>query len=101
MNRPRKIIMFIMFLVLVAGVAACERYDLEVQNKTGEVVDIYVDRYYEGSLAPKNYLFIRNLSEGGHYIEALDIEENLIADDNIYLDGDGKWVIHETYCSFY
>jgi len=101
MNRTRRIVMFLLFLVLITGVAACERYDMEVQNKTDEVVDIYVDRYYEGSLAPKNYLYIRNLSQGGHYIEAIDIDENLIADEDFYLDGDAKWVIHETYCRLY
>lgn len=101
MSRPRRIVMFLLFLVFVAGIAACERHDLEVQNKTDEVIDIYVDRYYEGSTAPKNYLYIRGLSEGEHYIEAFDIDENLMMDDDFYLDGDSKLVIHETYYRFY
>ena len=101
MNRPRRIAMLLLFLMLVAGIAACERYDLEVQNKTDGVLDIYVDRYYEGSAAPKNYLQVRGLSHGGHYVEALDMDDNLIADEDIYLDGDGKWVIYETHYRYY
>ena len=101
MNRPRRIAMLLLFLVLVAGIAACERYDLEVQNKTDEVIDIYVDRYYEGSTAPKNFLYIRGLSYGEHYIEAFDTDDNLIADEDIHLDGDGKWIIHETHYRYY
>jgi len=83
------------------GVVACERYELEVQNKTDEVIDIYVDAFYEGAVAPKNYLIIRHLSHGHHYIEAFDLDEELIAEDDIYLDGDSKWIIYDSYFRFY
>jgi len=93
--------MFLLLLMIAVFVAACGNYDLEVQNKTDEVLDIYVDEFYEGAVAPKNYLLIRNLSRGEHYIEALDLDENLVADDVIYLDDDSKWVIYESHFRFY
>ena len=87
--------------MIAVGVAACGSYDLEVRNKTDEVLDIYVDEFYEGSVAPKNYLIIRHLSRGEHYIEAFDLDEDPIADNVIYLDDDSKWVIYESYFRFY
>lgn len=101
MNRRRSLYTFLLLLVIVAGVAACGSYELEVQNKTDDVLDIYVDEFYEGSVASKNYLLIRHLSEGEHYIEALDLDENLVVDDVVYLKDNSKWVIHESYCRFY
>jgi hypothetical protein len=87
--------------MIAIGIVACGNYDLEVQNKTDDVIDIYVDEFYEGSVAPKNYLLIRHLSRGEHYIEAFDLDEALIADDVIYLDDNSKWIIHESYFRFY
>ena len=101
MNRLRSVFTFLLLLVIAVGIAACGNYDLEVQNKTDEVIDIYVDEFYEGSVAPKNYLLIRHLSRGEFYIEAFDLDENLIADDVIYLDDDSKWIIYESYFRFY
>jgi hypothetical protein len=101
MNRPRASFTFLLLLVVAMGVAACGSYDLEVRNKTEEVIDIYVDEFYEGAVAPKNYLLIRHLSRGEHYIEAFDLDENLIVDDVIYLDDDSKWVIYESHSRFY
>jgi hypothetical protein len=86
-----------LLLTLVASVVACESYDLEVQNKTDDVVDIYIDEFYEGAIAPNNYLLIRNLSEGEHYIEAIDFDGDAMVEDSIWLDGDSKWIIYETY----
>jgi hypothetical protein len=90
-----------LFLVITVGVVACERYDLEVQNKTDEVIDIYVDKFYEGAIAPKNYLIIRHLAQGEHYVETFDLDSDLMADEYIYLDGDGKLVIYESYFRFH
>jgi hypothetical protein len=101
MDRRKPIFTFSLLLVVVVGVAACERYDLEVQNKTDEVIDIYIDEFYEGAVAPKNYLIIRDLVEGEHYVEIFDLDENLIADDYIYLDGDGKLVVYDSYYRLY
>lgn len=101
MNRPRSVFKFLLLLMIVIGIAACESYDLEVQNKTDDVIDVYVDDFYEGSVAPKNYLLIRHLSRGEHYIEAFDLDEDLIVDDFVYLDDDSKWMIYESYCRFY
>jgi hypothetical protein len=83
-----------MFL-LILGIPACVKYDLEIQNKTDEVLDIYIDGYYEGSVAPNNYLSIRNLSLGDHEVEAFDLDGRLVADDMIYLDEDSKWIIYD------
>ena len=101
MNRRRLVSTFLLLLIIVASVVACGNYDLEVQNKTDDVIDIYVDEFYEGSVAPNNYLLIRHLSGGEHYIEAFDLYEKLMVDDIIYLDDDSKWVIYESYCRFY
>ena len=101
MNRLRSVFTFLLLLMIAVGVAACGSYDLEVRNKTDEVLDIYVDEFYEGSVAPKNYLIIRHLSRGEHYIEAFDLDEDPIADNVIYLDDDSKWVIYESYFRFY
>ncbi|MBD3184176.1 hypothetical protein GF312_17965 [Candidatus Poribacteria bacterium] len=101
MSRRRILTMLPLFLIAVFAIAACENYDLEVRNKTDEVLDIYVDEYYEGSLAPKNYLIIRDLSHGEHYIEAFNLDEDLIAVDDIYIDGDSKWIIYDTYYRLY
>ena len=101
MNRPRPVFTFLLLLMIVAGAVACGRYELEVRNKTDEVIDIYVDEFYEGAVAPKNYLIIRHLSRGEHCIEAFGLDESLIVDDVIYLDDDSKWVIYESYCRFY
>ena len=101
MNRPRAILAFLLLLVMVIGVVACERYDLEVQNETDEVMDIYLDEFYEGAVAPNNCLIIRNLSEGEHYVEVFDLDKDLVTGDYIYLDGDGTLVIHDSYYRFY
>ena len=93
MDRKRMIFTSLLLLAIVMSLAACESYDVEVRNKTDEVMDIYVDEFYEGSVAPDNYLFIRSLSGGEHYIEALDLEEDMVMSDFIYLDGDAKLVI--------
>ena len=97
MNRPKWILRSLLLLVLVAGVAACENYDLEVQNRTDDVLDVYVDKLYEGAVAPSNNLLIRNLSEGEHYVEATGLDNKQVAEDSIWLDDDSKWVIHDTY----
>ena len=101
MNQRRSVLTLLLLLVIAVGVAACGRYELEVQNKTDDVLDIYVDEFYEGSVAPKNYLLIRHVSEGEHYIEAFDLDENLVVDDIVYINDNSKWVIHESYCRFY
>lgn len=97
MIRSKWILKSLLFLTLIASIAACESYDLEVQNQTDDVIDIYVDELYEGAVAPNNYLLIRNLSDGEHYIEAVDINEKIIVEDSIYLEDDRKWVIYESY----
>jgi hypothetical protein len=86
---------------MVIGIAACERYELEVQNKTDEVVDIYIDEFYEGAVAPKNYLIIRDLSRGDHYVEIFELSKDLIADGDIYIEGDSKLIIYESYYRWY
>ena len=101
MKRPRSVFKFLLLLTIVVSVAACGSYDLEVQNKTDEVIDIYIDDFYEGSVAPSNYLLIRHLSRGEHFIEAYDLDADLIVDDSIYLDDDSRWIIYESYCRFY
>ena len=93
MGRRRIIFTSLLLLLIALGISACGSYDVEVRNKTDEVMDIYVDEFYEGSVAPDNYLFIRHLSGGEHYIEALDLEEDMIMSDFIYLEGDAKLVI--------
>lgn len=97
MNRLKWILRSLLLLTLAVGVVACERYDLEVQNETDDVVDIYVDEFYEGAVAPDNYLLIRNLSEGEHYIEAIDFDGKQVVEDFIWLKGDSRWTIYETY----
>jgi hypothetical protein len=101
MGRTKPILKFLLLITVIAGVAACESYDLEVQNKTEEILDIYVDDFYEGAAAPDNYLLIRGLSKGEHFIEAFDIDEYRVVKDYIYVDGDSKLVIHESYYRFY
>ena len=97
MTRPKWILRSLLLLVLVASVAACEKYDLEVQNRTDDVLDIYVDEFYEGAVAPNNDLQIRNLSEGEHYVEATDSDNEQVAEDSIWLGEDSKWIIHDDY----
>lgn len=101
MNRPRRVFTSLLLLTVVMGAAACGSYELEVQNKTDEVIDIYVDEFYEGAAAPKNYLIIRHLSRGEHYVEGFNLDEDLIAEDVVYLDGDSKWVVYRSYARFY
>jgi len=101
MNRIRLVFPFLLLLMIVVSIAACGNYDLEVRNETDDVLDIYVDEFYEGSVAPENHLLIRHLSRGGHYIEAFDLDEDLIADDFVYLDDDSKWIIYESHFRFY
>ncbi len=101
MNRQRAIFTFLLLVIIVVGVVACESHDLEVRNKTDEVIVIYVDKFYEGAAAPDNYLLIRHLSRGAHHIEILDLEEDEIVDYIIYLDDDSKLVVYESYFRSY
>lgn len=101
MNRPRSIFIFLLLLTIVAGVAACGRYELEVRNETNDVLDIYIDEFYEGSVAPDNYLLIRHLSRGQHHVEALNLREKTVGEDVIYIDDNSRWVIDESYSRFY
>ncbi len=101
MGQRRRIFAFLLLLVVSMVTAACGSYELEVQNKAKEVIDIYVDEFYEGSVAPENYLLIRQLSMGEHYIEAFDLDEDLMADDIIHLDEDSTWVVYESHSRFY
>ena len=101
MNRLRATLTPLLLLIIASGIVACERYELEVQNETDEVIDIYVDEFYEGAIAPENYLIIRGLSRGEHYIEAFDLDEELMAEDYIYLDSDHKLIIYESHYRFY
>ena len=101
MNRRRVIFSFLLLSVVAASVVACGNYELEVQNKSDEILDIYIDDYYEGSVAPKNYLLVRRLSYGDHYVEAVTIDDELMMDDDIFIDGDSKLVIHDSYFRFY
>jgi len=94
MRRFLRMTTYLLTLLLIISVSACVRYNLEIQNKTDEVLDLYIDGYYEGSLAPNNYLFIRNLSMGAHSVEALDLKGKLVAESEIYLDQDSKWIIY-------
>ena len=102
MKRIKLIVTSFLLLMIVMGLTACtSKYELEVRNKTDEVIDIYIDNFYEGSVAPNNYLLIRRLSEGEHYIEAFDLDGDLIVDDIIYIDVNSKWVVYDTYSRFY
>ncbi len=51
MTRAKWMFRWLLLLMLVVGIVACEDYDLEVQNKTDEVVEIYIDEFYEGAAA--------------------------------------------------
>lgn len=84
----------IIVLLLAVGIIGC-RYDLNVENRTSRTLDIYVDSYFEGSVAGGNSLFIRDLPQGEHLIEAIDAHGVVFADDIIYLDEDTTWVIYE------
>jgi hypothetical protein len=55
-----------------------------------------VDNYFEGSVAGGNFLFIRNIPQGEHLIEAIDAHGDIFADDIIYLDEDTTWIINES-----
>lgn len=101
MKRHVAFLSLLVLPVIAIAFSGCASYDLEVRNNSDEVVDIYVDEFYEGSLAPNNYLIIRSLSYGDHYIEAYDLNKNLVAEDDIYLDGDNRWVLYNTYSHFY
>lgn len=81
-------------LLLAVGVIGCS-YNLNVENRTSRTLDIYVDSYFEGSVAGGNSLFIRNIFHGEHLIEAIDAKGVVVADDIIYLDEDTTWVISE------
>jgi hypothetical protein len=93
MNSRKVKFVYPLLLVMALTVSACGSYDLEVRNKTDDVMDIYMDEFYEGSVAPDNYLLIRHLSRGEHYIEAFDLDESLIMSDFIYIDDDSRLVI--------
>lgn len=96
MRRFIKITPYLLLLLIIIGIPACVvKYDLEIQNKTSRVLDIYIDGYYEGSVAPKNFLLVRSLSMGDHGLEAFDLDGKLVADDVIYLDENSKWIIYE------
>ena len=89
-----KLTMGIVVLLLAVGILGCH-YDLNVENRTSRTLDIYVDSYLEGSVAGGNSLFIRNIPQGDHLVEAIDTHGVIVADDIVYLDEDTTWVIHE------
>jgi len=84
----------IIVLLLVVGVIGCS-YNLNVENRTSRTLDIYVDSYFEGSVAGGNSLFIRNIPQGEHLVEAIDAHGVVVADDIVYLDEDTTWIIDE------
>jgi hypothetical protein len=84
----------IIVLLLALGIIGC-RYDLNVENRTSRTLDIYVDSYFEGSVAGGNALFIRNIPQGEHLVEAIDAHGVVVADDILYLDENTTWVIDE------
>jgi len=84
----------IVVLLLTIGVMGC-RYDLNVENRTSRTLDVYVDSYFEGSVADGNSLFIRDIPQGELLIEAIDAQGIIVADDIIYLDEDTTWIIYE------
>ena len=89
-------ILGIVLLVMVIGVIGCS-YDLDVENHTSQMLNIYVDSKYEGTLAGGNSLLVRDLFHGEHLLEALDRDGDLVADDIIYLDKDRTWAIYTHY----
>lgn len=89
-----KFSMGIIVLLLALGIMGCY-YDLNVENRTARTLDVYVDSYFEGSVAGGNSLFIRDIPQGEHLIEAIDSYGVIIADDRIYLDEDTTWAIYE------
>jgi len=84
----------IIVLVLALGIMGCH-YDLNIENHTSRTLDIYVDSYFEGSVAGGNSLYVRNIPQGEHVIEAIDTHGDIVADDLVYLDEDMTWVIND------
>lgn len=94
MSRVIRSMTFLSLMMMVVVIPACVRYNLEIRNRSDETLDIYIDGYYEGSVAPNNNLLIRNLSIGEHNIEAMDLHDRLVVEDEIYLDQDSEWVVY-------
>lgn len=86
----------IALLLLTVGVMGCH-YNLRVENRTSQTLDIYVDNFYEGSVAGGNSLLIRDLPHGDRLVEAINMDGRIVADSIIYLDDDTAWVIHGSY----
>jgi len=91
-----KFILGITLLIMVGGIIGCS-YDLDVENHTSQMLDIYVDSKYEGTVAGGNSLLVRELYHGEHLLEALDRHGDTVADDIIYLDSDKTWAIYIRY----
>ncbi len=91
-----KFILGIILVIMAGGIIGCS-YDLNVENRTSQTLDIYVDSQYEGTVAGGNSLSVRNLYHGEHLLEALDRHDDVVADDIIHLDRDMTWAIYIHY----
>ena len=91
-----KFITGIILVIMAVGIIGCS-YDLDVENRTSQMLDIYVDSKYEGTVADGNSLLVRDLFHGEHLLEALDRHGDVMAEDIIYLDRDRTWAIYMHY----